>query len=129
MKNTQKYSDLDLMFTPHPITGDIIPLKGDDAVIASVKNLVLTNFYERPFHSEIGSGVLQHLFENATSMTAQKLKTKIGLVIKNFEPRVSMQNIDVQLTPDNNSFQVTMTFFIKNQTLPVTITQFLKRTR
>lgn len=129
INRNRTYSDLDLTFTAHPVTKDIIPLRGDDAVTAALKNLILTNFYERPFHSEIGSGATGLLFENATGMTAQRLKTAIELVVKNFEPRVNMQEVIVQMLPDQNQFSVKMTYFIVNQPLPVTATMFLERVR
>ena len=126
---TRTYSDLDLNFTPHPITKDIIPRTGDDAVIRSIRNLIMTGFYERPFHSELGSGVRQHLFENATPLTSQQIKNAIELVINNFEPRASIKNVVVQVQEDQNAFEVALEFFITNQALPTTISVFLEKVR
>ena len=126
---TRTYRDLDLNFNPHPVTGDVTMRIGDNAVISSVKNLILTGFYERPFHSEIGSGVRQMLFENADPLTAQALKKAIMEVIDNFEPRVNINEVIVQVTPDQNQFQVILEFFILNNTEPTVVDFFLERVR
>ena len=64
------YSDLDLDFTRNPVTSDIVKLNDVDSVKRSVKNLIQTNHYERPFHPEIGSDIRGLLFENMTPLTA-----------------------------------------------------------
>ena len=125
----REYRDLDLKFIPHPITGDVVVKTGEEAIKASLKNLILTNFYERPFHPEKGSGVKQMLFENADPLTAQYLKKAIYEVVENFEPRVSLTDVTVQMAPDNNKFEVIMSFYIVNKAEPVTIDFFLERVR
>jgi len=126
---TRIYRDLDLNFNPHPVTGDVTMRIGDNAVISSVKNLILTGFYERRFHPEIGSGVRQMLFENADPLTAQGLKKAITEVLTNFEPRVDINEVIVQVTPDQNQFQVILEFFILNNTEPTVVDFFLERVR
>jgi hypothetical protein len=86
-RNAQIYKDINLNFTRHPITGDISKLSNVEAVKRSVRNLVNTNFYERPFHPEIGSDVRAILFEPVTSLVADVLKRYVEDVINNFEPR------------------------------------------
>lgn len=124
-----RYSDLDLTFTRHPIKNDLVISVDDQAVIRSLRNLILTNHYERPFHPEIGSGVRQMLFENITPMTASYLKKEIDNVIRNFEPRVSVKNIQVTVNPDYNAYNVSITFFINNRTEPTTVNYVLQRLR
>ena len=126
---TKSYRDLDLNFIPNPVTGDVAIRTGDNAVIASVKNLIFTNFYERPFHSEIGSGVRRLLFDNADVLTAENLKKTISTVLDNFEPRVSIKNLTVKLSTDLNKFQVILEFFHLNNTKPTNISFFLERVR
>jgi len=126
---TRIYKDLDLNFNPHPVTGDVTMRIGDNAVISSVKNLILTGFYERLFHSEIGSGARQMLFENVDPLTADRLRAAILEVINNFEPRVDVNKVIVQVTPDKNQFQVIMEFFILNNTEPTVVDFFLERVR
>jgi phage baseplate assembly protein W len=126
---TRSYRDLDLNFIPNPVTGDVAIRTGDNAVINSVKNLIFTNFYERPFHPEIGSGVRRLLFDNADVLTAENLKKAISTVLDNFEPRVSIKNLIVKLSDDLNKFQVILEFFILNNTKPTNISFFLERVR
>lgn len=127
--NITRYRDLDLNFNTHPVTGDVTMKIGDNAVIASVKNLIMTGFYERPFHSELGSGVRQMLFENADPMTAQSLKKAIIEVIENFEPRVSIKDVVVQIPSDQNVLQVIMEFYIVNNAESTVVDFFLERVR
>ena len=113
-RNAQIYKDINLNFTRHPITGDISKLSNVEAVKRSVRNLVNTNFYERPFHPEIGSGVRDLLFENMTPFTANTLARKIEDVITNFEPRALLAGVEVIPRFDNNQYEVTVEFYIQN---------------
>ena len=95
----REYTDLNLSFSKHPVTGDVARLQGADAVKRSVKNLVMTNFYERPFQPSLGCGVYQTLFEPMTTITAQKLQTIITEAIEAYEPRVKLNGVIVKLDP------------------------------
>ena len=110
----QVYSDIDLFFGPKVGSKDISKLIDFTAVKRSVRNLVLTNFYEKPFHPEIGSGVRDVLFEPMTPITAYILTMKIEEVIENFEPRARL--VGVRATPnlDNNAFNVSIEFYVIN---------------
>ena len=123
------YSDLDLDFIAHPTTGDIVIKKGEDAIKRSVRNLILTNFYDRPFRSFIGSNALKLLFENANAITATLLKDAIREVIENYEPRVKLTDIDLNFDYDNNGYNVTMRYIVLNREQPVIINLFLERIR
>lgn len=123
------WSDLDISFAIVPVTGDVAVNTGDAAVIASVENLVLTAYYERPFSPLLGSSVSQLLFDNMTPMTATLISTSISEVLSNYEPRVSVQSINVDAQPENNAFIATITFYILNNVSPTTITLFLERLR
>lgn len=123
------YADLDLDFVPHPTTKDIYIRKGAQAVARSVRNLVLSNFYERPFQSYLGCGVQQLLFENATALTEQHLKDAIGEVIRNYEPRVRLDAIDITFDYDRNGYEATLRFTILNRDEPVVTGIFLERIR
>ena len=125
----QRYSDLDLKFTIHPVKKDINIYKDELAVINALKNLILTNHYERPFQPEIGSNVRKLLFENLDMVTAGALEKEITQTINNFEPRVEVLGIIVSPDVDNNSFKVTLNFTIINKTNPVTISFLLERIR
>jgi phage baseplate assembly protein W len=125
----REFKDLDLNFTIHPVKKDINRNLGAMAVINSVKNLVLTNHYEKPFRPEIGSNVRRLLFENLDVVTATTIRNEIQRMIENYEPRVSIINLKVNADFDNNGFKVFMEFYIVNQTSPVTINFFLERIR
>ena len=130
MANLQKiYADLDLTFRQLPGTRDVALRYDDQAVISSVRNLLLTNFYERPFQPDVGSNLTALLFEPATNITASLLSNEIQNVITNYEPRATIQNISVNLTPDGNGFQVTLSFFIGNNTIPSNVNLLLQRSR
>lgn len=125
----RQYRDLDLNFTVHPIRKDISKNIGDMSVINSVKNLILTNHYEKPFHPEIGSNIQRLLFENMDNITASAIEREIQQTIQNFEPRVSISSISVSPDFDNNAYSVGMEFYIINRTEPITIQFFLERVR
>ena len=125
----RSYKDLDLNFTAHPVKKDVSKHVNERAIINSVKNLVSTNFYERPFRPEIGSGVRQVLFELVDSISGASLERQIAEVINNFEPRVSIDSIIATPAPDENGYYITMQFFIVNLPNPITINFFLERIR
>jgi phage baseplate assembly protein W len=125
----RKFRDLDLSFIAHPIRKDINILTNEYAIINSVKNLVLTNFYERPFRPEIGSNVRRLLFENYDVIVSAQLQDALRETIENYEPRVSISKIKLNPDPDRNGYNVTLEFFIINLTNPLTITFFLERIR
>ena len=123
------FKDLDLNFTAHPVKKDITKNLNEYAITNSVKNLILTNFYERPFQPQIGSNVRRLLFENVDSFVAAQLENAIIETIRNFEPRVNISKITAVPTPDENRYNIQLEFFIINQTNPVTIKFFLERIR
>ena len=123
------FKDLDLNFTAHPIKKDIAKHTNEYAVINSVKNLILTNYYERPFRPEIGSGIGNLLFENVDPLISARLERAIEETILNYEPRVSLSLVNATAYPDENRYSVTLTFFIINNPNPITIDFFLERIR
>ena len=129
MATINRYSDLDLTFTKHPVKKDIVLSIDDQAVIRSVRNLIMTNHYERPFHPEIGSNVRKMLFEPISPLTANYLQREIEDTIKNFEPRVKIEQVLVQIEPDANYYSAIVSFFINNRTEPTTINFVLQRLR
>jgi phage baseplate assembly protein W len=123
------FKDLDLNFQIHPIRKDINTLKNEFAIVNSVKNLVLTNFYERPFQPEIGSNVRSLLFENIDTIVAAQLERAVQETINNFEPRVQISKITADPRPDDNKYAMTLEFFIINDSNPISINFFLERIR
>ena len=123
------YSDLDLDFTRNPVTSDIVKLQDVDAVKRSVKNLIQTNHYERPFHPEIGSDVRGLLFENMTPLTALNLERKVIEVLTNFEPRAKIVNVIAQPQEDANRYHIQISFYVVGISTPVVVETYLTRLR
>lgn len=123
------YSDLDLDFITHPTTGDIVRKTGDDAIKRSVRNLILTNFYDRPFRPYIGSNTQKLLFELISPITANLLKDAIFEVINNYEPRVRIDELVVDPDEDNNGYNISIRYEILNRGEPALISLFLERIR
>lgn len=128
-QTVKRYKDLDLNFQAHPVKRDINKHFDEYAVVNSIKNILLTNHYERLFQPQLGSNVNKFLFENMDIITTTVLQKEIEQTIKNFEPRVSVKEIVVTPEYDNNRFSVQMTFFMLNRTEPVSIEFFLNRER
>lgn len=123
------YSDIDFTFAKQPGKGDVALSYDNNAVIRSVRNLLLTNFYERPFQPEVGSNINALLFEPITSVTANAIEIEIRNVLTNFEPRAEIDSISVDALPDKNAFYVRVTFFIGNATQPTAVNLLLERNR
>lgn len=123
------YKDLDLDFIRKPGNKDISKKIGEEAVKRSIRNLILTNFYDRPFQPAIGSNVQKLLFENFTEITAILISNAIKEVIANFEPRVVVLGVNVIPAPDNNAFTANITFRVLNRTEPYVLDVFLERIR
>lgn len=127
--SARTFRDLDLNFTAHPVRKDINIFKNEYAVINAVKNLILTNHYERPFQPELGSNIRRLLFENVDSVMAAQIEREIEETIINFEPRVQVSKVTANAAPDENRYNVELEFFIINSPDPITINFFLERIR
>lgn len=123
------YSDLDLLLIPNPVTGDINPVKDTEAIKKSVINLILTNFYERPFQPEIGCNVRGLLFEPADPITISDLEDAARQVLENFEPRVAVINVSASDDADNNSYSMSIEFQILSTDQVAEVTTILERLR
>ena len=123
------YKDLDLNFGRNPITNDVNKLTDVEAVKRSVRNLINTNHYERPFHPEIGSDVRAMLFEPMTPLTALNLQRKVAEVLNNFEPRIDLQQVLANPNIDNNSYELKIMFYVVGSNSPVEVETFLERLR
>lgn len=126
---TPDYSDLDLDFLPHPVTKDVARKTGSEAIKRSVRNLILTNFYEKPFRPAIGSNATKLLFDNMTPLVSNFLRDAIYEVIQNYEPRVEVLDVQVKMDYDNNGYNVKLDFVVLNRNEPLTTIIFLERIR
>jgi len=129
IETSRAFRDLDLNFTIHPVKKDVNTHKNEYAVINSIKNLVLTNHYERPFQPDLGSNIRRLLFEQVDSITAAQIEREITEVIQNFEPRAEVSKVEAVPTPDENRYKIYLEFFIINNPAPITINFFLERIR
>ena len=127
--SVRNFRDLDLNFAIHPITKDVNIYKAEYAVINSVKNLILTNHFEKPFQPEIGSNIRRLLFENVDSIMAAQIEREIEETINNFEPRVQISSVIAVHAPDDNGYKIRLEFFVINNPDPITINFFLERIR
>jgi phage baseplate assembly protein W len=129
-RNTRQYRDLDLFFSRKSVSNDVNKVTDITAIKRSIRNLVLTNHYEKPFHPEIGSGVRDILFEPMTPFIAHILTMKVLDVIENFEPRAEVINISARPDIDRNEYELTIQFFVVNApTELVDLTLMLERLR
>ena len=126
---TKIYSDIDFMFTKKPGSADVALSYDAQAVIRSIRNLILTNHYERLFNPDLGSNVNAILFELVSPSSADALKFEIKALIENYEPRAIVKEVVVTPLPDRNAYNLYLSFFLENATLPTTITLLLERTR
>ena len=126
---TNVYSDLDLLFKPNPVTGDINPIEDAEAIKRSVMNLISTNFYERPFQPEIGSGIRGLLFELADPITMHDIESAIIRTLKNFEPRVTVLEVQIVDNSDMNEYEASLTYRIIASDVINTATIILERLR
>ena len=111
------YKDLNLFFTPNPVTKDISKVTDVQAIKRSVRNLVLLNPGEKPFHPEIGTGIRASLFENFGPIELSALRTRIEFSINKYEPRVTLQSVDFGTEDqnlDNNTLSCKISFTINN---------------
>ena len=113
-RNVRQNTDLDLFFGKKSVGSDISKVTDIQAVKRSIRNLVLLNAYEKPFHPEIAGGVREMLFELMTPITAQIIAKQIENVINNFEPRAKLVGVRVQPDLDRNLYEVTIEFYVVN---------------
>ena len=123
------WADLNLSLPLHPIRKDIMPLKDDDAIKNAVKNLILTNFYERPFQPEKAAHLRGILFEPADTITKIALKERIQNVIEDYEPRVKLNQIQIRDNSARNHWDVTIFFAIKQYRQVYSVNIVLQRLR
>ena len=129
-RNTRRYIDLDLFFQRKIPSSDVNTITDVQAVKRSIRNLVLLNPYEKPFHPEIASGVRGMLFELMTPFVAAQLTKKVEDVINNFEPRARLVSVRSMPNYDRNEYEVSVEFYVVNTpTELVDLTVMLERLR
>lgn len=128
-RRIRQFSDINLLFTANPLTADITKKLDEEAIKASVRNLISTKNYERPFHPEIGCQIYSLLFENYSPVTRQLMKKTIADVLAKFEPRVELLEVRIRDLPDNNEVSLDVVFKIVNTNKPITLNTLISRVR
>ena len=129
-RSVRQYVDLDLFFGKKTSDRDVSEVTDIQAVKRSIRNLVLLNTYEKPFHPEIASGVRDMLFELMSPVTGAILSRQVESVIENFEPRARLTRVSAIPNYDNNSYSISIEFYVVNTpTELVELTIFLERLR
>ena len=113
-RNARQYSDLDLFFGKRVVGSDVNKVTDIQAVKRSVRNLILLNTYDKPFHPEIAGGVREMLFENMTPIVAQIIARKVEDVIENFEPRARLVGVRAIPDLDRNAYELSIHFYVVN---------------
>lgn len=122
-RTNNRFVDIDLSFSKHPVSKDIAKKTNENAIVASIKNLIQTRLYGRPFHPELSSQVNELLFENLTPNVVATLQRAIKYCIDNFEPRAQVVLINIDPQEDNNALNITVIFRIVG-TVETVKTQF-----
>ena len=128
-RNTRTFTDLDFNFLLHPKTKDVSTRSNEEAIKQSIRNLIMTKNFERPFRSEIGCQIQSLLFEPMSPLLSAMMERTISDVINNHEPRVTLLQVSVAFSPENNDAYVSVYFKIKNTETPLNINLILERTR
>ena len=128
-RSGQIYNDLNLDFQQNTATKDIQKITDVESVKRSVRNLINLNYYEKPFHPEIGSNLRGLLFENITAQISHYMSKQIELLIKNYEPRCRMVEVVNRPDMDRNGYSVSVSFYVVNTPDPIQVETFLERLR
>lgn len=123
------YSDFDVSFMAHPVTGDLVLKRGVAAINQAITNLIRTHFWEYGFLSHIGSNAGALLFEPMTEFTARNIENEIWTVISNFEPRAILQSVVAIPLTSGEGYNVDIVYTIANTAQPTRLTIFLERLR
>ena len=128
-RSNRIYADLNLSFTKNPATKDVARLFDVQAIKRSVKNIILTNKYERPFDSDFGCNLRGFLFENITEPLLVIIKDRVAMAIEKYEPRVTVEDVVVRDDQDKNGLSIMVSFLINGTEAPVSVSTFLQRVR
>ena len=128
-RSSRVYKDLNLDFQQNTATKDIQKMLDVESVKRSVRNLINLNYYEKPFHPEIGSNLRGLLFENITPQISHYIGKQIEFLIKNYEPRCRLVEVANRPNLDRNGYSVSISFYVVNNPSPVVVESFLERLR
>ena len=115
---SRNFKDLSMSFKVNPLNDDLIPLKNEAAIARSIRNIVFTSPWEKIFNPEFGSEISKVLFENIDEISAISIKDEIETSIRNYEPRVQLEEVDIEPNYDNNQFDVRINYKIVGIDVP-----------
>jgi phage baseplate assembly protein W len=128
-RDSQSYSDFLTDLNPHPVSGDIVKYTNENSVIRSVRNLLLTDRFERLYQPDIGTDIRRMLFEPMDAATAQNISVFTQQTITQFEPRAKVLSVDVAPDPENNRYIVSLVLIVINKQDPISFNITLDRIR
>ena len=128
-RSNRIYKDLNMSFTKNPATKDVARLFDVQAIKRAVKNIILTNKYERPFNPDFGCNLRGFLFENITEPLLVIIKDRVAMAIEKYEPRVTVEDVVVKDDQDKNGLSIMVSFLINGTEAPVSVSTFLQRVR
>ena len=128
-RSSKIFKDLNLDFQQNTATKDIQKITDAESVKRSVRNLINTNHYEKPFHPEIGSNLRAMLFELMTPQMNHVITKQIENLINNYEPRCRLVQVHTQPEFERNGYNVQISFYVQNYPDPVVVESFLERLR
>ena len=128
-RSARIYKDLNLDFQQNTTTKDIQKITDVESVKRSVRNLINTNHYEKPFRPQVGSNLRAMLFELISPQMNHSISKEIDLLIRNYEPRCRLVEVANRPNLDRNGYSVSVSFYVVNNPNPVTVESFLERLR
>ena len=128
-RSARIYKDLNLDFQQNTATKDIQKITDIESVKRSVRNLINTNHYEKPFRPQVGSNLRAMLFENMSPQINHAISKEIDLLIRNYEPRCRLVEVSTVPSLDRNAYSASISFYVVNNPEPVTVETFLERLR
>ena len=115
---SRSFKDLSMSFKANPLNDDLITLKNEAAIARSLRNIVFTSPGEKFFNPDFGSNISKVLFENIDEISAISIKDEIETSIRNYEPRVNLEEVDIEPNYDNNQFDVRINYKIVGIDVP-----------
>jgi phage baseplate assembly protein W len=128
-RDSQSYSDFLTDLNPHPVSGDIVKYVNENAVIRSIRNLLLTNKFDRLYQPTIGTDIKKMLFEPISGSTAQNISVFVQQTINTFEPRAKIIKIDIVPDGDNHRYVINLIIMVINKQEPISFNITLDRIR
>ena len=122
---SRAFKDINLSFKRHPVTNDVVTIRNEDAIKRSVKNIIFTILGEKPFMPQFGSVIGESLFDLDTNLNEVRITDEIRTSLVNFEPRIDIIDVVVQVNPDSNEMNCTVEYEIVGMTAETQIVDVL----